>query len=72
METQHQRIYNYMKSHGSITPMECFEALRITKLSTRIGEMKRQGIRIADEMVYGKTSRYKRYWLEPEERKVEK
>lgn len=65
-ETQHQKIYNYMKQHGSITPMECFEVLKITKLATRIGEMKREGTRIGSEMVQTEQSRYKRYWLEPE------
>lgn len=32
MKNQREWIYNYMVSHGSITPMECFEKLRITKL----------------------------------------
>lgn len=64
MKNQRERIYNYMASNGSITPMECFEKLKITKLSTRIGEMKREGIKIADEMVTTDKSRYKKYWLE--------
>ena len=55
-----------MKAHGSITPMDAFRHLSITKLSTRIGEMKREGIRIGSEMVHGKESRYMRYWLEDE------
>ena len=55
-----------MAQNGSITPMEAFRYLAITKLSTRIGEMKREGIRIGSEMVYGKDSRYMRYWLEDE------
>lgn len=66
-ETQHQKIYNYMKTHGSITVLECAKNLDITKLPTRIGEMKKRGIRIASKMEDGKDSRYKRYWLEPEE-----
>ena len=66
MNNQQQRIYGYMAQNGSITPMEAFRYLAITKLSTRIGEMKREGIRIGSEMVYGKDSRYMRYWLEDE------
>lgn len=39
--TQHEKIRNYIETHGSITPMEAFEKLHITKLSTRICEMDR-------------------------------
>lgn len=66
MNNQQQRIYSFMKANGSITPMDAFRHLSITKLSTRIGEMKREGIRIGSEMVHGKESRYMRYWLEDE------
>lgn len=65
-ETQHQKIYDYMKNVGSISPMDAFRKLGITKLSTRIGEMRRKGIRIGSEMVYTETSRYMKYWLEEE------
>ena len=40
---QCKRISDYLDRHGSITPMEAFEKLRITKLATRIGEMIRSG-----------------------------
>lgn len=66
MTNQQQRIYGFMKQNGSITPMDAFKYLAITKLSTRIGEMKREGINIGSEMVKGKESRYMRYWLEDE------
>lgn len=49
--TQHELIYQYLQIHGSITPMEAFRFLGVTKLSTRVGEMKRLGIRISGEMV---------------------
>ncbi len=62
-ETQHQKIYNYMKQHGSITPMECFDKLQITKLATRIGEMRRNGIPIGSEMIQTKNTRCMKYWL---------
>lgn len=44
--TQKERIYQYMVTFGSITPMEAFSDLGITKLSTRIGEMIADGKRI--------------------------
>lgn len=46
MKPQHERILAFIESHGSITPMEAFSELGITKLSTRIGEMVESGISI--------------------------
>ena len=41
--TQYQKIINYIEKHGSITPMDAFP-MGITKLSTRVSEMRRKGI----------------------------
>lgn len=38
--SQHDLIVEYFKHNHSITPMEAFEQLGITKLATRISEMK--------------------------------
>ena len=46
MKPQHERILRFIEEHGSITPMEAFSELGITKLSTRIGEMIEIGISI--------------------------
>ena len=46
MKPQHERILQFMDEHGSITPMEAFSELGITKLSTRVGEMIESGISI--------------------------
>ena len=51
--TQHQRILQYMDDFGSISPMEAFSDLGITKLATRISEMIRDGYRIEKRMVNG-------------------
>ena len=63
--TQHDQIINYMKEHGSITPYEAFLSLGITKLATRVSEMRRAGKDIRDvweeEPELGK--RWKRYVL---------
>lgn len=42
--TQAQRIINYIRQFGSISPMEAFMDLGITKLATRVSEMKKEGI----------------------------
>lgn len=66
--TQQELIEKYMRDFGSITPYEAFKDLRITKLSTRISEMKKKGFEFADEWVddvnrYGVAVKYKRYRL---------
>lgn len=44
--SQHDRILRYIKTFGSITPMDAFQDLGITKLATRVSEMIRDGIPI--------------------------
>jgi hypothetical protein len=41
--TQYQKIINYIEKYGSITPLDAFP-MGITKLSTRVSEMRRKGI----------------------------
>ena len=53
MENQHARIKQYIEDFGSITPMQAFSDLGITKLSTRICEMERKGYKVEREMVKG-------------------
>ena len=42
--TQHDRIIDYASRKKTITPMEAFTNLGITKLATRIGEIERKGL----------------------------
>lgn len=42
--TQHKQILEYIAEHGSITPQEAFNFLGITKLATRVSEMRKKGI----------------------------
>ena len=44
--TQHDRIIQYMKDFGSITTLDAFRDLGITKLTTRISEMRASGMEI--------------------------
>lgn len=70
--TQHEEIYQYLVEHGSITPMEAWSKLRITKLSTRIGEMERnKGVEFDKKLIvsknrHGKSMKFMRYWLKGE------
>lgn len=63
---QHQRIEKYMDDFGSISPMEAFADLGITKLATRVSEMIRDGAKIAKRIEtgvnrYGAKIHYTRY-----------
>lgn len=65
---QREQIYDYIVVFGSITPMDAFTDLGITKLATRVSEMREAGTDIIGEWEstknrYGKTVRYMRYRL---------
>lgn len=57
--TQREAILQYIEDFGSITPMQAFADLGITKLATRVSEMKKDGIILKHEVVKGK-NRYGR------------
>ena len=63
---QHQLILDYIEEHGSITTMEAFMNLGITKLSTRVSELIRRGVKISKVSITvpdrrGKLCRVTRY-----------
>ena len=67
--TQRESILEYLKQNKTITPMEAFRELGITKLATRISEMRRDGIRITKKDVttknrHGHRVTFKEYSLE--------
>ena len=49
--TQGERIIAYMDEHGTITPFEAFTELGITKLATRISELRRGGEKIEKKYI---------------------
>lgn len=64
--TQREAIIDYIETFGSITPLEAFADLGITKLATRISEMRRAGMQFKIEIMktqnrYGKTVHYAKY-----------
>lgn len=66
--SQRERIMDFMKKNGSITPMDAFAELGITKLATRISEMRADGIEINGVMEksknrFGEPTHYTRYSL---------
>lgn len=66
--TQKEMIMNYMARFGSISPMEAFADLGITKLATRVSELRRDGKIIDGKMEksknrFGTSVEYMRYTL---------
>lgn len=64
--TQYERITQYIRDFGSISPMEAFRDLGITKLATRVSEMRKCGMEFDQELEkttnrYGDPVRYMRY-----------
>jgi hypothetical protein len=67
--TQQEAILDYINRFGSITPMQAFSDLGITKLATRVSEMKKDGITLKHESIkcktrLGRTTHYTRYSFE--------
>ncbi len=65
---QHQRIKEYMAEYGSITTMEAFQDLGVTRLGARITEIEHQGVPINRKTEYalnrfGQKVHYTRYSL---------
>lgn len=56
--TQCEKVLQYMKYNGSITAMECFEKLKITRLSARIYDLRKMGIKIKQERQYKNDTHY--------------
>ena len=72
--TQRQLILQYIEDFGSITPMQAYSDLGITKLATRISEMRAEGMEFHIEKVqtknrYGKAVSFAKYSFIKEDNK---
>ena len=69
-KTQKERITDYINKFGSISPLEAFRDLGITKLATRVSEMRQEGVEFKIVIEKGKnrfgdSTHYARYsWKE--------
>ena len=65
---QHILILDFIRKYGTLTPYQAFECLGITKLATRISELRAKNVEIKDVWVedynrYGQKVRYKKYYI---------
>lgn len=51
--TQCEKILGYIKEHGSITTMDAFMDLGVTRLASRIHDLRSEGYMILGETVKG-------------------
>lgn len=70
-KTQKEMVLDYMRRHGSITTKECFEHLRITRLSAAIYLLKQDGYQIAKtgvtkKMPNGRNRYFEIFWIQRE------
>lgn len=66
--TQCELILRYLKKHGSITTYESYSKLFITRLPSRIWDLKKRGYEfdeawVTKKNIYGKTVSFKKYIL---------
>lgn len=69
--TQADRVLAYIKTFGSITTLEAFRDLGVTRLSARIYELRARNINIESTNVtsknrYGENCTYAKYYLRKE------
>lgn len=67
--TQKDMVLDYMNQYGSISTLEAFRDLGITRLSARIFELKEKGIRIGSKWTtaknrFGKKVAFMTYYIE--------
>jgi len=66
--TQREMVLDYMQTRGRITQLEAFNELWCSRLSPRIGELKKEGWDIDSDWEYrtnsyGQRKKWKSYWL---------
>ena len=65
--TQGERILIYLDEFDSITPLDAFRDLGITKLATRISELRQEGYQFEQKYEksknrFGEPVHFMRYW----------
>ena len=74
--TQCDRVYDYIREFGSITPLQAMNDLGCYRLSARIKDLRDLGINIQSEMIprinrYRETIHVARYSIKKNEKQME-
>lgn len=67
-KSQCDQVLEYIKSNGSITPLEAVRDLGILRLAARVSDLRDRGVRIEREMVsvvnrHGQPTLVASYWI---------
>lgn len=67
--TQCEKILDYIRLNGSITPLDALREFGCMRLASRICELKNEGVKIKKTMItsknrYGETVNFAKYELE--------
>ena len=70
--TQNERVMQYLREFGTITPLDALRDLGCMRLGARCHELRKQGVRITSEMIpvqnrWGETVRVAQYRLNEDE-----
>jgi hypothetical protein len=52
MNTQNDRLLEYLKTHDSITQLEALNELGIFRLASRVNDLKKRGFDISGRMIF--------------------
>lgn len=74
MRKQVQRVLDYIEQFGSITSLDAFKDLGITRLSAVIFDLRKQGYNVCSNTEvqlnrYGEKAHFSRYYI-PKERQI--
>ena len=65
-DTQNYKVLHHMEKYGGITSYEAFVEYGITRLASRICELRKMGVPIGDDVMLKNGKHWKRYYLEVE------
>lgn len=63
-EPQVMKVLNHIQSHGKITTYEAFADYQITRLPSRINDLRNRGYKIETNMVYKDGKHWAEYRME--------
>ena len=72
MQTQNDRVLNYLERHGDIDPMRALTELGVFRLAARVKDLRDAGVSINKTMArvtnrFGESCHVAKYWLEKQE-----
>ena len=61
--TQNQIIKDHLLAGASISSMQAYEVYKIVCLTSRISELRKQGLQIEQKRINGNSTHWNVYWL---------